>query len=129
VQAIRDFKTNENDKSLLNFKKNEIIKLNNNANNVMPPKGWQNGILNEKKGLFPSEYVRPIDLNCDLRKDTTKLSDSLVLSSSSSSAALVDSNSSSLSQKSSNNNNNNNYYSMMEFAMLNFKSSLKYLEK
>jgi hypothetical protein len=128
VQAIRDFKTNENDKSLLNFKKNEIIKLNN-TNNVMPPKGWQNGILNEKKGLFPSEYVRPIDLNCDLRKETSKLSDSLLFSSSSSSAALVDSNSSSLSQTSSSNNNNNNYYSMMEFAMLNFKSSLKYLEK
>lgn len=47
---------------MLSFRKNEIIKLINptpNANTYIP-QGWLKGVLNNRRGLFPVEYVRPL---------------------------------------------------------------------
>ena len=149
VQAIKDFLIkNETDKSLLNFKKNDIIKLNNMSSSpsstslvaTPPPKCWYNGILNEKQGLFPIEYVRPVNLNSasnnsDLTKNiTTNLSTNIIdptLSQAfnNNSSNISSSSGNSSGGTSSSNSKSEGYYSMMEFAMLNFKSSLKYLEK
>lgn len=59
VQAIKDYFTND-DKSLLYFKKNSIIRI---TNSNYTPQGWCNGILNERSGLFPTEYVRPLSIS------------------------------------------------------------------
>ena len=67
MQAIRDYNIKNADSSLLNFNKDEIIKL---LENSYTPDGWLKGALNERQGLFPLEYVRPIHRIelCDLYK-------------------------------------------------------------
>jgi hypothetical protein len=57
AQAIRDYNTTNKDSSLLNFNKDDIIKL---VDSSYTPEGWLNGILNDQQGLFPFEYVRPM---------------------------------------------------------------------
>ena len=57
MQATRDYLTSE-DPSLLNFRRNDIIKL---VNKSYTPHGWLKGCLNGKKGMFPIEYVKPVN--------------------------------------------------------------------
>lgn len=57
VQAIRDYCVKNKDTSLLGFVKNDIIKL---VDTSYTPDGWLKGLLKDRQGLFPLEYVRPI---------------------------------------------------------------------
>jgi hypothetical protein len=75
VQAVRDHFTAKNSNNstegsaLLSFKKDDIIKLVEKSDRA-PPDGWLNGSLNDQQGLFPLDYVRPVNRLelCDLNK-------------------------------------------------------------
>jgi hypothetical protein len=77
VQAVKDYLTS-GDNSLLSFRKNDIIKLvsrrsESNKNLIgggggdsgtnttsYTPQGWLKGVLNNRRGLFPVEYVKQL---------------------------------------------------------------------
>ncbi len=106
MHALRDCLTNEVDKSVLNFKKNDVIKLVNNHQKT----GMISGVLNSRQGCFPFDYVRPMtrDERYNLKKSNREhVFQPLNMACSETPFDCQD-----------------GHFSMMEFAMLHFKQSI-----
>uniref|UniRef100_T1JBR9 Unconventional myosin-XV n=1 Tax=Strigamia maritima TaxID=126957 RepID=T1JBR9_STRMM len=60
VRAVADYITRES--TLLSFRKGDILRIVNNKNQYLD-KGWLYGILDDRAGIFPCEYVLPLGRN------------------------------------------------------------------
>ena len=100
---------------MLSFKKNDIIKLSENINDSP---GLLYGDLDNRHGLIPQDYVRPIP-----RSQVS--SDSMNKSSESSNNYSEEKINPNLSQVSLKSQYQDGHFSMMEFAMIYFKQSLE----
>ncbi len=121
MQALRDYLTNDEDESFLNFKKNDIIKLINNHKTQHTSGNHHHnnslllfGMLNNRHGYFPFDYVRPITRSEGF--DSTNLNQPLFRSNENTLVTFTDR---PLSYQQDGN------YSMMEFAMTHFKQSIE----
>lgn len=104
---------------MLNFKKNDIIKLSENINDHHAP-GLLYGDLENRHGAFPHDYVRPIPSSevslASMNKSNDEKSSSHYLDE------KLNPNNSQASWKSQ---YQDGHFSMMEFAMIYFKQSLE----
>ena len=111
MKALRDYLTNEEDKSVLHFKKNDVIKLvNNHHNHEEIRSGLIAGVLNNRQDRFPFDYMRPITR--DERYKLTKSNREHVFQPQNMSCSGTQFDC------------QDGHFSMMEFAMLHFKQSI-----
>ncbi len=121
VKALRDYLTDENGTDLmLNFKKNDIIKIISEQNSPARTDGFLIGVLNNRKGFISNEFVRPItrgEALCDLKNARADHLNLLVDSSDKNHLHDFD-------FSSSERNIQDGHFSMMEFAMSHFRKSI-----